>query len=140
MSVLISKVLIIITVLIAFIIPGDVNGAVATVDNEVKSTDAVIEFTLTNETGYVIANDSWVEKLELKVGDNWAERAVDDAVLETAFYVNPGATYSDSFDAGVLVPGGTYRLTIGYNVATAFDGTTEIGYTTVEFEVAGLFE
>ena len=140
MSVLISKLLIIITVLISFILPGDVNGAAITVDNEVKATDAVIEYTLTNETGYVIANDSWVEKLEYKLGDNWIEVNVEDAVIETAFYVNPGATYSDSYDAGVLVPGATYKLTVGYNVATAFDGATEIGLATVEFEVAGLFE
>ncbi len=140
MSVIISKLLIIITVLFSFIMPGDVNGAVVTVDNEVEALDAVIEYTYTNETGYVIANDCWVEKLEYKLGDNWIEVNVNDTVKETAFYVNPGAAYSGSYAAGTLVPGATYRLTIGYNVITAFDGSTEVGLASVEFEVAGLFD
>lgn len=140
MSVLISKVLIIITVLVSFIIPGDVNGAVLTVDNEVKSTEAVIEYTYENKTGYVIANECWVEKLEYKLGENWVNVPVEDEIEETAFYVNPGATHSSSFDAGLLMPGATYRITIGYNVITAFDGATEEGFATTEFEVAGLFD
>ncbi len=140
MSVIISKILIILTVLVSFIIPGDVNGATLTVNNEVKSTDAVIEYTYENNTGYVIADECWVEKLEYKLGDNWVEVSVEDEVEDVAFYVNPGATHSGSYDAGLLVPGATYRLTVGYNVVTSFDGTTEVGLATTEFEVAGLFE
>lgn len=140
MSVIISKILIILTVLVSFIIPGDVNGATLTVDNEVKSTDAVIEYTYENNTGYVIANECWVEKLEYKIGDNWVEVKVEDEVEDIAFYVNPGATHSSSYDAGLLMPGATYRLTVGYNVVTEFNGATEVGLATTEFEVAGLFE
>ncbi len=134
MSAFISQILIFITVLFSFIMPGNVNGAVVTVDKEVKTTDSVIEYTITNETGLVIANDSWVEKLEIKVGDSWVEVPVKDEVKEDAFYVNPDKATSDKYDAGILAPG-TYRLTVGYNVVTDFDGSCEIGLSSVEFEV-----
>lgn len=135
MSAFISQLLIFITVLISFLIPGNVNGAVVTVDNEVKTTDSVIEYTVTNETGLVIADDSWVETLEIKVGDTWiAVPEIDEADAEAKFYVNPGDATSDSYNAGILAPG-TYRLTVGYNVVTAFDGTCEVGYSSVEFDV-----
>lgn len=135
MSAFISKILIIITVLLSFIMPGDVNGATVKVNNEVKSTDSVIEYTYTNETGYVISGDCWVEKLEVKVVDRWVEVPVEDAIRDVAFYVNPGDSYSKSFDAGLLAPG-TYKLTIGYNVVTGFSGTTEKGLSSVEFSVS----
>ncbi len=135
MTAIISKLIIFVTVLLSLIFPADVNGAVVTVDNEVKSTDSVINFTYTNETGLVIANDSWVEKLEMKVGDSWIEINVEDEAKPEAFYVNPGDAYSDSYDAGLLLPG-TYKLTVGYNVATDFGGATEVGTSSVEFEVA----
>lgn len=134
MSAFISQILIFITVLISFLIPGNVNGAVVTVDNEVKTTDSVIEYTITNKTGLVIADDSWVETLEIKVGDTWVSVPVKDDVKEIAFFVNPEKTTSDSYNAGILAPG-TYRLTVGYNVVTAFDGTCEVGYSSVEFNV-----
>lgn len=134
MSAFISQILIFITVLISFIFPGNVNGAVVTVDNEVKTTDSVIEYTITNKTGLVIADDSWVETLEIKVGDTWVSVPVKDDVKEIAFFVNPEKTTSDSYDAGILAPG-TYRLTVGYNVVTEFDGTREVGYSSVEFQV-----
>lgn len=134
MSAFISQILIFITVLISFIIPGNVNGAVVTVDNEVKTTDSVIEYTVTNKTGLVIADDTWVETLEIKVGDTWISVPVKDDVKEIAFFVNPEKTTSDSYNAGILAPG-TYRLTVGYNVVTAFDGTREVGYGSVEFNV-----
>lgn len=135
MSAFISQILIFITVLISFLIPGNVNGAVVTVDNEVKTTDSVIEYTVTNETGFVIADDSWVETLEIKVGNTWiAVPEIDEVKEDTFFYVNPGKTTSDSYNAGLLAPG-TYRLTVGYNVVTAFDGTCETGYSSVEFDV-----
>ena len=134
MSAIISKILIFVTVLFSFIMPGKVNGAVVEVTNDVKTTDSVIEYTITNETGLVIANDSWVEKLEMKVGDTWVAVPVVDDIKEVAFYVNPNGTTADSYNAGLLAPG-TYRLTIGYNVITAFDETTEVGYAAAEFDV-----
>lgn len=132
----ISKILVFLTVLLSFIMPGDVNNAPVTVDNQVKSTDPVIEFTYTNETGYVISGDCWVANLEIKniVNGSWEEIPVKDTVAETAFEVYPGKTYSDSYNAKVLVPG-TYRVTIGYNVITKLDGTTTIGYSSAEFKV-----
>lgn len=135
MSAFISKILIFLTVLFSFIMPGNVNGAVVTVDKEVKTTDAVIEYTITNETKLVIADDTWVETLEMKVGDNWVAVPENDEATEDKFYVHPGDATSDSYDAGILAPG-TYRLTVGYNVATEFDGTCEVGYASVEFDVA----
>ncbi len=135
MSAFISQILIFITVLLSFIMPGNVNGAVVTVDNEVKTTDSVIEYTYTNKTGYVIADDCWVEKLELKIGDRWAVVPVNDTVKDVAFFVNPSDTYSKKYDAGALVPG-TYKLTIGYNVVTSFGGGTEVGLSSVEFNVS----
>lgn len=134
MSAFISKFLIFITVLLSFIMPGNVNGAVVSVDNEVKTTDAVIEYTITNETKYVMADDTWVETLEMKVGDTWVAVPETDEATEDKFYVNPDDSTSDSYNAGVLAPG-TYRLTVGYNVATSFDGTCEVGYSSVEFTV-----
>lgn len=134
MSAFISQILIFITVLISFLIPGNVNGAVVTVDKEVKTTDSVIEYTLTNETGLVVADDTWVETLEMKVGDAWVAVPEIDEATEDKFYVNPNDATSDSYDAGVLAPG-TYRLTVGYNVVTEFDGTCEVGYSSVEFKV-----
>lgn len=135
MSAFISKILIFITVLLSFIMPGDVNGATVKVNNEVKSIDSVIEYTYTNETGYVIADECWVEKLEFKVADRWVEVPVNDTVNDVAFYVNPGDSYSKSYDAGILAPG-TYKLTIGYNVVTEFSGATEKGLSSVEFRVS----
>lgn len=134
MSAFISQILIFITVLISFLIPGNVNGAVVTVDKEVKTTDSVIEYTVTNETGLVVADDTWVETLEIKVGDAWVAVPEVDEATEDKFYVNPGDATSDSYNAGILAPG-TYRLTVGYNVVTAFDGTCEVGYSSVEFNV-----
>jgi len=134
MSAFISQILIFITVLISFIFPGNVNGAVVTVDKEVKTTDSVIEYTVTNETGLVVADDTWVETLEIKVGDAWVAVPEIDEATEDKFYVNPNDATSDSYDAGILAPG-TYRLTVGYNVVTEFDGTCETGYSSVEFQV-----
>ena len=134
MSAFISQILIFITVLISFLIPGNVNGAVVTVDKEVKTTDSVIEYTVTNETGLVVADDTWVETLEIKVGDAWVAVPEIDEATEDKFYVNPGDATSDSYNAGILAPG-TYRLTVGYNVVTDFDGTCTIGYSSVEFNV-----
>ncbi|MGN0468658.1 MAG: hypothetical protein ACI4GY_08050 [Acutalibacteraceae bacterium] len=135
MASLISKILVFITVLFSMISPGDVNNAPVTIDKPVTTTDSVIEYTYTNKTGYVISNDCWVEKLEVKAGDTWINVPVDDYVLETAFEVYPGKTYTKSYDAGALLPG-TYRLTIAYNVITAFDGATTVGNSSVEFSVA----
>lgn len=134
MSSFISKILVFITVLFAMIVPGNANNAPVTVDNKVTTANSVIEYTYTNKTGYVISNDCWVEKLEVKAGDNWLNVPVEDTVEETAFEVYPGKTYSKSYDAGVLMPG-TYRLTIAYNVITAFDGSTTAGSSSVEFTV-----
>ena len=135
MASIISKILVFITVLFSMIVPGDVNNAPVTVDNKVTTANSVIEYTCTNKTGYVISNDCCVEKLEVKAGDNWLNVPVEDTVEETAFEVYPGKTYSGSYDAGVLMPG-TYRLTIAYNVITAFDGTTTVGHSSAEFLVA----
>lgn len=135
MSAFISQILIIVTVLLSFIMPGNVNGATLKIDKEVKTTDSVIEYTYTNDTGYVIANDCWVEKLELKVGERWVEVPVDDTVREVSFFVNPSDTYTKSYDAGALVPG-TYKLTVGYNVVTKISGATEKGLSSVEFSVS----
>ena len=136
MSAIISKILIFVTVLISLIMPGKVNGAVVAVENEVKTTDALIEYSVTNETGLVMTDDTWVETLEIKVGDTWiAIPEIDEASEEEEiFYVNPGNTVYDSYNAGLLAPG-TYRITIGYNVITAFDETTTVGYASAEFEV-----
>lgn len=134
MSAFISQVLIFLTVLFSLIMPGDVNAAVVTLDKEVKTTDSVIEYTYTNKTGYVIKDDCWVEKLEVKVGNSWVEVPTKDEVKDVAFYVNPGDTYSKSYNAGLLAPG-TYKLTIGYNVVTEFGGGTQKGLSSVEFKV-----
>lgn len=136
MSALISKLLILITVLISFIVPGNVNGAVVAVENDVKTTDSVIEYSVTNDTGLVMEDDTWVETLEIKVGDTWIAVPEIDEPSEDAetFYINPNNTVYDSYNAGLLAPG-TYRLTIGYNVVTEFDGTCTIGYSSVEFSV-----
>lgn len=131
MTAIITKLLIIITVIISMIFPADVNGGVVA---DVTAEDAVIEFTLTNETGLVIAGDSWVEKLEVEFLGEWLDCGVEDAAAEGEIYVNPGDTYADSYDATLLLPG-TYQLTVAYNVVTGIDGSTEIGYTVVEFEV-----
>ncbi|MGN0444281.1 MAG: hypothetical protein ACI4F5_06690 [Acutalibacteraceae bacterium] len=132
----ISKILVFFTVLFSMIMPGDVNKAPLTINKEVKTTDSVIEYTYTNETGYVISNDCWVEKLEVKnlIGDGWTSIPVSDYLLETAFEVYPGKTYTKTYDAGALLPG-TYRITIGYNVITGFDGSTTTGYSSAEFDV-----
>lgn len=135
MSALISKIIIFFTVLISLVMPGDVNGAEVKINNEVKTTDSVIEYTYTNETGYVIKDDCWVEKLEVKVLDSWIEVPVNDTVKDVSFYVNPGAEYSKSYDAGMLAPG-TYRLTVGYNVITEFSGASQKGFSSAEFSVA----
>lgn len=134
MYALIAKLLVFVTVFLSFIMPGDVNGAVVTVDNDVKTTDAVIDYTITNETGYVMANDSWVESLEIKVKDTWVAVPVKDDATTAVFYVHPGDATYDSYNAFWLAPG-TYRLTVGYNVITEFDESTEVGYSSVEFDV-----
>lgn len=133
MAVIITKILIFVTVLISMIIPAEVDGA--TVAN-VAEEDGVISYTVKNETGLVIAGDTWVEKLEVKVPiiDEWTECPTDDAAAEGELYINPAATYEDSYDAAFLLPG-TYQLTVGYNVVTDFDGSTEVGYSVVEFIV-----
>lgn len=133
MAVIITKILIFVTVLISMIIPAEVDGA--TVAN-VAEEDGVISYTVKNETGLVIAGDTWVEKLEVKVPiiDEWTECPTDDAAAEGELYINPAATYEDSYDASFLLPG-TYQLTVGYNVVTDFDGSTEVGYSVVEFIV-----
>lgn len=133
MSLIITKILILVTVLLSMIFPAEVNGA--TVANVVEE-DGVISYTVKNETGLVIAGDTWVEKLEVKVPiiDKWTDCSADDAAAEGELYINPSATYEDSYDATYLLPG-TYQLTVGYNVVTGFDGSTEIGYSTVEFIV-----
>ncbi len=131
----ISKIIVFITVLFSMIMPGDVNKAPVTVDEPVTSTYSVIKYTYTNETGYMTTGDSRVEKLEVKAGDSWVEVPVADEATDAAIEVYPGKTCSDSYDAGVLLPG-TYKLTVGYNVVTAFDGSTTVGYSSVEFEVA----
>ena len=138
MSALISKLLILITVLISFIVPGNVNGAVVAVENDVKTTDSVIEYSVTNDTGLVMEDDTWVETLEIKVGDTWIAVPEIDEPSEDAetFYVNPDATMTDSYNAGFFLAPGTYRLTVGYNVVTDFDGTCTIGYSSTEFNVA----
>lgn len=135
MATLFSKILIFITVLFSLIMPGNVNGAVAEVTNEVKTTDSVIEYTITNETGYVLFGNPWVEKLECKIFGEWIEFDVEDEIPEVAFYIHPGDAYSRSYDAKLLTPG-TYRLTVGYNVITSFGGEHETGLSTVEFDVA----
>ena len=136
MSAIISKILIFITVLVSLIMPGNVNGSVVAVENEVKTTDSLIEYSVTNETGLVMTDDTWVETLEIKVGDTWVAVPEIDEPAEDAeiFYVNPGDAVYDSYDAGILAPG-TYRITIGYNVITAFDETTTVGYASAEFDV-----
>lgn len=140
MASFISKIMVFITVLISMIVPGNVNNAPVTVDNQVTVAEHVIKYTYTNKTGYVISNDCRVEKLEVKAGDNWADitdLAKEDAIQETAFEVYPGKTYSKSYDPGlILIPGSTYRITVAYNVVTAFDGTTTVGHSSAEFLVA----
>ena len=137
MSSFISKIMVFITVLISMIVPGNVNNAPVTVDKPVTTAESVIEYTYTNKTGYVISDDCWVEKLEVKAGDNWINVPVNDTVQETAFEVYPGKTYSKSYDPGlILIPGSTYRITVAYNVVTAFDGTTTVGHSSAEFLVA----
>ncbi len=130
----ISKIIVFITVLFSMIVPGDVNKAPVTIDQPVTTANSVIKYTYTNKTGYVISGDCWAEKLEVKVGDTWAEVPVSDEVIETSFEVYPGKTYSKSYDAVMLLPG-TYKLTIGYNVITDFDGNKTVGYSSVEFNV-----
>ena len=104
--------------------------------NDVAVEDGVISYTVVNETGLVIEGDTWVEKLEVKVPiiDKWTDCNAEDAAAEGELYINPGAEYADSYDATLLLPG-TYQLTVGYNVVTGMNGSTEVGYTTVEFEV-----
>ena len=133
MSVLITKIIIIITVILSMIFPANPNGAVVA---DVAEKDGVISYTVVNETGLVIEGDTWVEKLEVKVLiiDKWTDCNAEDAAAEGELYINPGAEYADSYDASFLLPG-TYRLTVGYNVVTGMNGSTEVGYTTVEFEV-----
>lgn len=133
MAIIISKLLILVTVLFSLFMPAEINGAVVA---DVAETDGVISYNVTNDTGLVIVGDTWVEKLEVKIPiiDEWADCKSEDAAAEGELYVNPGAVYADSYDATYLMPG-TYQLTVGYNVATNFDGSTEIGYTTVEFVV-----
>ena len=133
MTVFISKILIILTVILSFIFPASVDGAVVA---DVAQEEGVISYNVTNETGLVIGGDTWVEKLEVKVPiiDEWTDCKAEDTAAEGELYVNPGAVYADSYDATLLLPG-TYKLTVGYNVATGFDGSTEIGYSTVEFTV-----
>ena len=135
MSSFISKIIVFVTVLLSMIMPGDVNKAPVTIDKPVTTAESVIEYTYTNKTGYVISNDCWVEKLEVKAGDNWLSVPVSDTVQETAFEVYPGKTYSKSYDAGMLMPG-TYRLTIAYHVITDFNGSTTVGNSSGEFDVA----
>lgn len=131
MSVIITKLLIIITVLLSMIFPADVDGATVA---DVAAEEGVISYTVTNETGLVIAGDTWVEKLEVKVLGKWVDCNAEDEAAEGELYINPGAEYADSYDATILLPG-TYQLTVGYNVVTGFDGSTEAGYTVIEFEV-----
>ncbi len=133
MTLIITKILIFVTVLLSMIIPAEVDGA--TVAN-VAEEDGVISYTVKNETGLVIAGDTWVEKLEVKVPiiDEWTDCYAEDEATEGEIYINPADTYEDSYDATFLLPG-TYQLTIGYNVVTDFDGSTEVGYSTVEFIV-----
>ena len=131
MSALITKIIIIITVILSMIFPAEVNGAAV---NDVAVEDGVISYTVVNETGLVIEGDTWVEKLEVKVLGEWLDCKAEDEAAEGELYINPGADYADSYDATLLLPG-TYRLTVGYNVVTDFDGSTEVGYTVVEFEV-----
>ena len=133
MTLIITKILIFVTVLLSLIFPAEINGA--TVAN-VAEEDGVISYTLKNETGLVIAGDTWVEKLEVKVPivDKWTDCYASDEAAEGEIYINPASTYEDSYDATYLLPG-TYRLTVGYNIVTDFDGTTEAGFTTVEFIV-----
>ncbi len=116
--------------------PTEVNGAVLTVDNQVSSTNSVIEYTYVNETGFVIFGDCHVEKLEMKVFDEWQEIPTHDSTNELTFYVNPGDSYSKKFDAGFLLPG-TYKLTVSYNVCNGFNTQTE-GFASVEFTVTAL--
>ena len=133
MALIITKLLIFVTVLLSMIIPADVNGA--TVAN-VTEDDGVISYTVKNETGLVIAGDTWVEKLEVKVPviNTWSDCYASDEAAEGESYINPSAAYEDSYEATYLLPG-TYRITVGYNVVTDFDGSTEAGFTTVEFIV-----
>ncbi len=133
MAALITKLLIFVTVLLSMIFPAEVNGA--TVANVVEE-DGVISYTVKNETGLVIAGDTWVEKLEVKVPviNEWTDCYASDEAAEGETYINPAASYEDSYDATYLLPG-TYRITVGYNVVTDFDGSTEEGFTTVEFIV-----
>lgn len=132
MSALITKIIIIITVILSMIFPAEVNGAAV---NDVAVEDGVISYTVVNETGLVIEGDTWVEKLEVEIPIiGWQDCNAEDAAAEGELYINPGAEYADSYDASFLLPG-TYRLTVGYNVVTGIGGSTEVGYTTVEFEV-----
>lgn len=132
MSALITKIIIIITVILSMIFPANPNGA--TVAN-VAEEDGVISYTVVNETGLVIEGDTWVEKLEIEIPIiGWQDCNAEDEAAEGELYINPGAEYADSYDATLLLPG-TYKLTVGYNVVTGMNGSTEVGYTTVEFEV-----
>lgn len=135
MATLFSKILIFITVLISLFSPGNVNGAVAEVTNEVKTTDAVIEYTITNETGYVLYGNPWAEKLEYKILGEWVEIDVEDEKIDEEIYVHPDENAAGNYDATILAPG-TYRLTVGYNVITSFSGEYETGLSVVEFEVS----
>ena len=128
---IITKFLVIVTVLISMVFPADVNGCVV---DDVAVKEGVINYTITNETGLVIEGDTWVESLEMKVLNNWVNCNASDEALGGGGYLNPGDAYSDSYNALVLIPG-TYKLTIGYNVVTEFDGSTKVGYATVEFVV-----
>ena len=127
----ITKLLVIFTVLISMVFPADVNGAVV---SDVNVNNGVINYTVTNETGLVIEGDTWVESLEVKVLSGWVNCNASDEAVNVGIYLNPGDAYVDNYNAIVLLPG-TYKLTVGYNVVTEFDGETKVGYSTVEFVV-----
>ena len=127
----ITKFLVIFTVLISMVFPADVNGAVV---SDVNVNNGVINYTVTNETGLVIEGDTWVESLEVKVLSGWVNCNASDEAVNVGIYLNPGDAYVDNYNAIVLLPG-TYKLTVGYNVVTEFDGETKVGYSTVEFVV-----
>ena len=127
----ITKFLVIVTVIFSMIFPADVNGAVV---GDVTVQEGVLSYTVTNETGLVIEGDTWVDSLEVKVLNSWINCNAKDAAVGGGTYLNPGDAYTDSYDAIMLIPG-IYKLTVGYNVITEIDGTTKVGYTTVEFVV-----
>lgn len=135
MSTIITRIMILITVILSIFSPGNVDKAAITIDKPVTTENSIIEYTYTNNTGYVIDGYCKVEKLELKVLDTWVEVPVYDEAPEADLAMYPGQSASRTYNAVALIPG-TYRLTICYEAVVGINGETNTGHSSVEFTVS----